>query len=79
MGKYALNNEEFEMVLIALRSHGHDDMYLLSDRLEADELGRVCPKDHHGEHDMVKPEDTECMQWGDYGICQNCYSIRRME
>lgn len=79
MAKYELDNEEFEMALIAMRCHGHPKIYALADRLEAEAAKRVCPASADSTHDMVQPEDTERVKWGDFGICEQCHMIRRME
>lgn len=30
-------------------------------------------------HFMVRPEDTDNIKWGDFGICDHCHTIRKME
>jgi len=31
-----------------------------------------------GRHVMIKPEDTNRIQWGEFGICTECFVVRKM-
>ena len=73
-----LGNEEIRMVIAALRSNGHSQMYKLSDKIEAQTL-EWCTASLSGKHYMTQPDDTPQIKWGEFGICTSCFAVRKMK
>lgn len=77
-----LTNEEIHLVIVGLRA---DDMRVaqelsqaLADRIEALSLD-TCLESASGNHFMVKPAESQVIQWGEFGVCRSCKVVRRMD
>lgn len=76
-----LNRRNWEIVMEALDSpdgFGEDHEPSLSIAVEiAKQLDLWCDSSAK-KHQMIQPDDTETIQWGDYGICVFCHVVRQM-
>lgn len=76
-----LKRKSWELIIEALRgADGFGDEHTDSTLVKMEvvsQLDTFCDSTA-GRHVMIRPEDTKQIIWGEFGICTECYIIRKL-